>query len=123
MQLKLSLHHDSIRSFTLEKSKIIFQKNRRDNHYACVHAKLLQSCPSLYDPMNCSPPGSSVHGILQARVMECFGMLSSSGSSQSRCQTLVSCISGKFFTISTTWEGLIIIIFPLIQVPFKILTE
>ena len=33
-------------------------------------AKLLQSCPTLSDPMDCSPPGSSVHGTLQARVLE-----------------------------------------------------
>ena len=32
--------------------------------------KLLQSCPTLRDPMHCSPPGSSVHGILQARILE-----------------------------------------------------
>ena len=34
----------------------------------CVHAKSLQSCPTLCDPMDCSPPGSSVHRILQAKV-------------------------------------------------------
>ena len=37
---------------------------------ACMHAKSLQSCPTLCDPMDCSPPGSSVHGILQARILE-----------------------------------------------------
>ena len=36
----------------------------------CLHAKFLQSCPSLCDPMDYSPPGSSVHGILQARILE-----------------------------------------------------
>ena len=36
----------------------------------CVHAKLLQSCPTLCNPMDCSPPGSSVHGILQERILE-----------------------------------------------------
>ena len=35
-----------------------------------MHAKSLQSCPTLSDPMDCSPPGSSVHGIFQARVLE-----------------------------------------------------
>ena len=38
--------------------------------YSFLRAKLLQSCPALCDPMDCSPPGSSVHGILQARVLE-----------------------------------------------------
>ena len=33
-----------------------------------MHAKLLQSCPTLCNPLDCSPPGSSVHGILQARI-------------------------------------------------------
>ena len=37
---------------------------------ACVHAQLLQSYPTLCDPMDCSPPGSSVHRILQARILE-----------------------------------------------------
>ena len=37
-----------------------------------MHAKLLQSCVSLYDPMDRSPPGSSVHGLLQARILEWF---------------------------------------------------
>ena len=37
---------------------------------AAAAAKLLQSCPTLSDPMDCSPPGSSVHGIFQARVLE-----------------------------------------------------
>ena len=36
----------------------------------CMHAKLLQSCPTLCDPMDSSPPGSSIHGILQARILE-----------------------------------------------------
>ena len=36
----------------------------------CLCAKSLQSCPTLCDPIDCSPPGSSVHGILQARILE-----------------------------------------------------
>ena len=43
---------------------------------ACVHAKSLQSCPTVCDPMDCSPPGSSVHGILQARIsVGCHALL------------------------------------------------
>ena len=38
--------------------------------YACMHAKLLQLCPTLCDPMDSSPPGSSVHRTLQARTLE-----------------------------------------------------
>ena len=48
----------------------------------CVHAKSLQSCLTLYDPMN--PSGSSVHGVLQVRILEWVAMPSSRGSSQSR---------------------------------------
>ena len=56
------------------------------------------SCVWLCDPMDCSPPGSSVHGILQARTLEWTAMPSSRGSSQPRDQTCISCIAGKFFT-------------------------
>ena len=45
-------------------------------------AKSLRSCPTLGDPMDCSPPGSPVHGILQPRVLEWVARLSSKGSSQ-----------------------------------------
>ena len=45
--------------------------------FGYTHAKLLQSCPTLYDPMDCSPPGSSVQGILQARVLEWVAIASS----------------------------------------------
>ena len=38
--------------------------------YAAAAAKSLQSCPTLSDPMDCSPPGSSIHGIFQERVLE-----------------------------------------------------
>ena len=45
---------------------------------------LTQSYPTLCNPMDCSPPGSSVHGILQARILEWVAMPSSRGSSQPR---------------------------------------
>ena len=59
----------------------------------CVCAKSLQSCLTLCDPMDCSPPGSSVHGILQARILEGVAISSSRGSSQSRDRTCVSYVS------------------------------
>ena len=65
---------------------------------ACVHAKSLLYCPTLCDPMDCSPPGSSVHGIFQARILEWVAMLSSRGSSQSRDRIHISCTAGRFFT-------------------------
>ena len=64
---------------------------------ACMCAQLLQSCPVLSDPMDCSLPSSSVHGILQERILEWVAMPSSRGSSQPRNQTRI-CIAGRFFT-------------------------
>ena len=67
----------------------------------CLHAKSLQSCPILCDPMDCSLPGSSVHGILQTRILEWVAMPSSRGSSWPRDQTRISCsssVAGRFFT-------------------------
>ena len=60
---------------------------------ACVCAKLLQSCPTLCDPMDCSPPGSSVRGIVQVRILEWVAMPSSRGFFQPRDQTCISYIS------------------------------
>ena len=51
-----------------------------------------------YDPMDCSLPGSSVHGFLQARILKWVAMASSRGSSWPRDQTQVSCIAGRFLT-------------------------
>ena len=53
----------------------------------CMHAKSLQSCLTLGDLTACSPPGSSVHGILQAGILEWIAMHSSRGSAQARDQT------------------------------------
>ena len=55
---------------------------------ACVCAKLLQLCPTLCNPMNCSPPGFSVYGISQARILQRGAMPSSRGSSEPRDRTL-----------------------------------
>ena len=55
--------------------------------------KSLQACPTLCHPMDCSPPSNSVHGILQAGILEGIAMPSSRGFSQPRDLTLVSDIS------------------------------
>ena len=57
-----------------------------------------QSCPALCDPKDRSPPGFSVQGILQARILQWFAISFSRGSSLSRDQTWVSCIADRFFT-------------------------
>ena len=64
---------------------------------ACMHAKLLQLCLILCNPMDCSPPGSSVHGILQARILEWVARPSSRGPSPPRDQTWTPCTAGIFF--------------------------
>ena len=60
----------------------------------CMCTKSLQSCLTLCDPMDCNPPGFSVHMILQARILKWVAMPSSSGSSRSRDELVshVSCI-------------------------------
>ena len=56
----------------------------------CVHAKSFQSCRLLRDPVDCSPPGSSVLGILQAKILEWVAIPSSSGPSKPKDRTCVS---------------------------------
>ena len=71
------------------------------------HGHVLTCC----NPMDCSLPGSSVHGILQARILEWVAMPSSRGSSYPgiKPKSLTSPASaGRFFSISTTWEALLI---------------
>ena len=58
-----------------------------------------QSCPTLCDPTDRSPPGFSVHGTLQARILEWVAFPFSRGPSQPRDRTLVSCLAGRFFTV------------------------
>ena len=61
--------------------------------------RVAQSCLTLCNPMDYSPGGSSVHGILQARILEWVAIPFSRGSSRPRDRTRVSCIAGRFFTI------------------------
>ena len=66
---------------------------------------VIQLCPTLCNPIDCSPPGSSVHGIFQARILEWVVMPFSRVSSWPRGQTQVSCIVRRFFTIWATREA------------------
>ena len=65
-----------------------------------------QSYLTLYDPIDCSPSGSSVHGISQARILEWVALPFSRGSSWSREKTQVFCIAGRFFTILATFHNI-----------------
>ena len=69
-----------------------------------------QSCLTLWDPMDCSSPGSSVHGIFQARILEWFAIPFSRGSSQPRDRTQISCTAGRFFTTRATREEVYLVI-------------
>ena len=63
-----------------------------------VKVLVVQSCPTLCDPRDCSPPGSSVYGISQTRILEWVAISSSKGSSWLRDWTRVSCIASRFTT-------------------------
>ena len=64
-----------------------------------------QLCLTLCDPRDCNPPGSPIHGILQARILECIAIPFSRVSSWPRDPTLVSLTIGRFFTIWATREA------------------
>ena len=68
-------------------------------------AKSLQSCPTLCNPTDGGPPGLSVPGILQARILEWVAIPFSRRSSRPRDQTQVSCIAGRLFTVWATGEA------------------
>ena len=78
--------------------------------HACVPSYFshVQSCPTLCDPMDCSPPGSSVYEIFQARILEWVATHSSRESSWPRNQTRISmspALAGRFLTTSATWKA------------------
>ena len=99
---ELSFQNNSSHSFIVfpflphHHSTALLFVNPLDFH---VCSKSLQSCPTLCDPMDYSPPDSSAHGILQARVLEWVAKPSSRGSSQPRDPTWISCIADGFFTV------------------------
>ena len=68
--------------------------------------KSLQSCPSVCDPVDCSPPGFSVHGILQARILEWVAAPSYRGifPTQGSNPLMSPALAGGFFTTSSAWK-------------------
>ena len=72
-------------------------------------SEVTQLCPTLWDPMDCSLPGSSIHGIFYARVLELGAISFSRVSSRPGDWTQVSCIAGRRFTVWATREALIYI--------------
>ena len=84
---------------------MMFSKKLFGNDDFIFQVLVSQSCPTLCDPMDCYPPGSSVNGILQVRVLEWVAMPFSRGSSWNKEWTHVSSIAGRFFTNWATWEA------------------
>ena len=85
--------------------KVVILDMVKKEFYLLKKVKVLvtESCTTLCNPMDCSLPGSSVHGILQSRILEWVAMLFSRGSSRSRDQIQISHIAGRFFTVWATW--------------------
>ena len=77
-------------------------------YWVKVKVLVTQSCLTLCHPMDCSPPGSSVHGILQARILGWVDIPFSRRPSQPRGQTQVSSITSRFFTIWTPRKPLVL---------------
>ena len=71
--------------------------------------EVAQSCLTLCNPMDCSLPGSSIHGIFQAKILEWTAISFSRGSSQPRDRTQVPCIAGRRFTVWATREPLFLL--------------
>ena len=72
----------------------------------CVSAKSLQSCLTLCYPMDYSPPVFSIHGILQARILECPSLGDLPDAGIDPVSPMSTALAGEFFTTSTTWEAL-----------------
>ena len=84
-----------------KKNLIRIHPNKPDSPWSVSRSVMSNSCVF----MDCSPPGSSAHGIFQTRILEWVVLSFSKGSSQSRDPTEVSCIAGRFFTIWATREA------------------
>ena len=98
-------------SWTLDNSVIPvkYQIDANSSDYKWLQkgeSEVARSCLTLCNPMDCSLPGSSIHGISQARIMQWVAISFSRGSSWPRDQTRVSCIAGRLFTVWATREGL-----------------
>ena len=83
-------------------SSLSFHRHIQFGNHHSVKVLVAQSCPTLCVPVDCSLPGSSVHGILQERILEWVAISFCRGSSQSRDRNRVFCIAGRFFTIWAT---------------------
>ena len=112
--LKIVILHPSFSHLYNGKTKITFYKSQTcklemqkiisDIYESESESEVAQSCPTLCDPIDCSLPGSSVHGILQAIVLEWIVISFARGSSQPRARTRVSRIVNRHVTVWATRE-------------------
>ena len=101
---KCGFSHQAILHFSADTNSLSFKLTP----FWYCHAKSCQSGPTLHDPMGCSLPGSTVLGILQAKILEWVAIPFSGGSSQPRDQTHISkspALAGGFFITSATQEA------------------
>ena len=87
------------RSTWFKKRRESYGLRNRKSSKVTLCLLVAQSCLTLGDLVDCSPPGSSVHGILQARILEWVAISLARGSSRPRDRTQVSCIAGRCFTL------------------------
>ena len=98
-------HKESDTSYRLNNSKQTTTglSSRQSDSVKVLKVLVTQSCMTLSNRMDCGPPGSSVHGILQATILEWGAISFSRGSSQHRDRTQVSCIIGRSVAIWAKW--------------------
>ena len=90
-----------------------------------MKVSVAQSCLILWDPMDCNSPGSSVHGILQARILEWVVMPSSRDLPNPGIKPMSfisAALAGGFFTLSATWEALVLSIVSIFSLKFLEIT-
>ena len=104
--IELPLHQNLI--YWTSPSVALEQSLRLLRLFYWYENEVAQSCLTLYNPMDCSLLGSSVHGIFQARILEWVAISFSRGSSPPRDWTQVSCIVGRRVTLWATREVLVI---------------
>ena len=87
------------------KPKAIIRMRRPLETFVCMCAKSLQLCLTLCDPVDCSPLGSSVGRILQARILEWVAMSPPGNLPDSGVEPESPALAGEFITSSTTWDA------------------
>ena len=95
--IKLKIYARHAQPCHVGKQSLLCEMVRCWNRDVCMYAQLLQSCPALCKPTVHGPAGSSVHGMVLARILELVAMPSSRDRTRVSC---VSCTAGRFFTLS-----------------------